>query len=211
MANDKDNDKSSASDSSEERPETETEVEQNGTKAPEQPKPEQLVTISSKELEQLKKEVAEFKDKYLRGLAEAENARKRLLKEKQEMILFSTQNLIAEFLHPLDHLENALKFTNGMSEEIKHWGLGFQMILAQFKDVLANNGVIAIDSKGKVFDPNLHEAVEIEETEKFPPGTVIEEFIRGYKMGDRVIRPARVKVAKAPSVSKKEEHKTENN
>ena len=61
------------------------------------------------------------------------------------MIQFATQNLIAEFLHPIDHLENALKFTNGMSDEIKHWALGFQMILDQFKDVLANNGVTPIE------------------------------------------------------------------
>jgi molecular chaperone GrpE len=163
------------------------------------------VTLTDIELEQLKNEAAEYKDKYLRMLAESENARKRLQKEKQEMIQFSTQNLIAEFLNPMDHLEGALKFTKDLSIEVKHWATGFQMILTQFKDVLSNNSVTPIESVGKKFDPNCHEAVETFETDQFPPGIIIEEFIKGYKMGDRIVRPARVKVAKEPKKNKQNE------
>ena len=64
-----------------------------------------------------------------------------------------------------------------------HWGLGFQMILAQLKDVLTNNNVVLIESKGKPFDHNVHEAVETVETNDYPPGTIVEEFIKGYKRG----------------------------
>lgn len=176
-------------------------------KEPEKAQPEEQKTpeneavfapIAETELDLLRKEAADYKDKYLRLLADGENARKRMQKEKQELIQFALQNLICEFLHPLDHLENALKSTEGMSSEVKHWAIGFQMILAQFKDVLTNNGVTPIHSKGKLFDPNIEEAVETVETDAFLPETVVEEFIRGYKMGDRVIRPARVKVAKPP-------------
>lgn len=160
-------------------------------------KPQQ-VTISDVELEALKGELGECKDKYLRVLAETENARKRMQKEKQELVQYAVQNVIVEFLNPIDHMENALKYAQQMSEEVKHWAIGFQMILTQFKDVLAVNGVEAFESKGKVFDPHCHEAIETIETTEMAPGVIVEESVRGYKMGDRVIRPARVTVAKAP-------------
>lgn len=157
------------------------------------------ITIMDIELEQLKKELTECKDKYLRTLAESENARKRLYKERQEVTQFAVQNVIVDFLNPIDHMENALKYTEQMSDEVKHWALGFQMILNQFKEVLSSNGVNAFTSKDKPFDPHCHEAVEMIETADYPPGIVVEESIRGYKMGDRLVRPARVKVSKVPS------------
>lgn len=148
------------------------------------------------ELEQVKQELNEYRDKYLRTLAESDNMRKRLQKERQEMMTYAVSQLVAEFLGPIDHMENALKYTTQMSEEVKHWSLGFQMILTQFKDVLSDNGVQPFNSLGETFDPHLHEAVETESKEGSAPGKIIEEFVRGYKMGDKIIRPARVKVAK---------------
>lgn len=162
---------------------------------PRQPKP---VTVTDIELEQLKKEAFEYKDKYQRALAEAENARKRLQKEKQEMIQYALQNIFIDFLNPIDHLENALKFADQASDEVKHWALGFQMILNQFKDVLSNNGVTPFQSEGMRFDPLRHEAIEMVETSEYPPETIVGESLRGYMMGNRTIRPARVTVAKAP-------------
>lgn len=167
----------------------------------------QMATISEEELNQIKKEVAEYKDKYIRQLAEMENMRKRLQKERQEMIQFSVQNVIIDFLNPIDHYENALKFAEQASDEVKHWALGFQMILSQFKDVLANNGVTAFQSAGTLFDPNLHEAVEMVATNEYPPGTVVTESVKGYKMGGKTIRPARVTVAMQVS---KDEQKSMN-
>lgn len=157
------------------------------------------VMLTDEELKNLQKELMEYKDKYLRVLAESENARKRLQKEKQEMTRYAIENVIAEFLHPLDNLEKALSMAQNMTDDVKNWAFGFQMILSQFKDVLAANGVIAIESVGTHFDPHLHEAVEVVETDDQEPGTVIEESMRGYKMGDRTIRPARVKVVKEKS------------
>lgn len=157
-----------------------------------------LLTLCQDQLKAARQEAAEFKDKYLRLLAESENMRKRLQKEKQEMTAYSLQQLIASFLAPLDHLENALKFTGEASDEVKHWALGFQMILTQFKDVLLENGVEPFSSKGMAFDPHLHEAVETEDSADQEPGLVLEEFIKGYKMGEKTIRPARVKVSKRP-------------
>lgn len=150
------------------------------------------------EIMRLRDSSNEFKDKYLRGLAETENLRKRLQKERQELVQYAIQNVIIDFLLPLDHFENALKFTDQASQEVRHWATGFQMILNQFKDVLATNGVTPYVSVGQPYDHALHEAVEMVETSDFPEGTVVEESLRGYKInGERILRPARVKVAKA--------------
>lgn len=159
-------------------------------------KPKQIL-ITDDELKGLQKEIVEYKDKYLRLLADAENARKRLQKERQEMTRYAVESLIGDFLRPIDNFENALRFAQDMSDEVRNWAFGFQMILAQFKDVLAQNGITSIDSLGKTFNPHDHEAVEMVESTDQPPGTIIEENVRGYKMGDRTIRAARVKVAKA--------------
>lgn len=149
--------------------------------------------------EKLREEIKEYKDKYLRQLAEMENMRKRLQKEKHELTDYAVSNVLAEFLNPIDHMETALKHTENMSDEVKHWGLGFKMILTQFKDVLTMNGVETMQTVGKAFDPHWHEAIDTVETSEFKPGTIVEECLKGYRMKDKVIRPARVKVAKEPA------------
>lgn len=179
------------------------------TQKPEHKREPKTVTITDVELIELQRELKEYKDKYLHALAESENARKRLQKEKQELIQYAIQNVIVDFLNPIDHLENALKFTQQMSDEVKHWAVGFQMILTQFKDVLTNNGVTPFTSVGKPFDPHLHEAIETVCTTDFPAGTVVQETLRGYKMGDRIIRPARVTVAKSPSNENNQQKETQ--
>jgi molecular chaperone GrpE len=154
-------------------------------------------------------EEEDFKDKYFRLLAEMENSRKRMQKEKHEMNRFAIENVIAEVLLPIDTFENALSFTDQMSEETRNWSKGFEMILGQFKEILSNHNVVAFHSKGEVFDPHRHEAVEIEETHEHTEGTILQEFVKGYKSGERILRAARVKVAKAPKEesSPEEEHK----
>lgn len=151
------------------------------------------------EMEVLKNENQELKDKYLRVLAESENARKRLQKERLEAIQYATEGLVVSFLHPIDNFENALKAAEGMTPEVKNWAMGFQMILNQLKEVLSEHGVASEPSVGKEFDPHLHEAIEIVETKEHPDGWIIQEFSRGYRIGNRIIRPAKVKVAKTPS------------
>jgi len=179
-------------------------------------KKEKEPTISEEEFKKLEEEVKEFKDKYMRAIAEAENARKRLVKEKHEMIQHALKDTILEFLHPLDHFENALGFTDQASEEVKNWSHGFHMIHTQFMDVLSTMGITPIEAVGKQFDPNLHEAIETVETEEHPDGTIIDQHMKGYQMGDRTIRPAKVVVAKKPRLettvesAPEEEQKEEN-
>ena len=143
-------------------------------------------------------EVTDWKDKYLRTLAEMENMRKRMQKDRQEMIRFGVENAIGEFLPAIDNLENALRFATEASLEVKTWATGFEMILSLFKEVLHNHGIVSFHSEGNTFDPITHEAVEIVETTDHPDGMVLQEFTKGYKSASRTIRPARVKVAKHP-------------
>jgi len=152
-------------------------------------------------------EVDDFKEKYLRLLADTENTRKRMQKEKQEMTRFAIENVITEVLLPIDTFENALGFTEQMSEDTRNWARGFEMILSQFKEILHNHNIVAFHSKGEMFDPHKHEAVEVEETHDHPDGTILEEFLKGYKSGDRTLRAARVKVAKTPQQESEEEPK----
>ena len=111
-------------------------------------------------------EEMDWKDKYLRTLAEMENMRKRMQKERQDVARFGIENAIGEFLPAIDNLENALRFAEGAGGEVKAWALGFEMILSQFKEVLHNHGIVAFHSEGNTFDPLLHEAVELVETEE---------------------------------------------
>jgi len=149
-------------------------------------------------------ETPDYKDKYLRLLAEGENARRRLQKEKQDMMRFCIDNILSDILTPIDQLESALHFAGEASGDVKNWALGFQMILSQFKEILSSHGVTSFVSEGEFFDPTKHEAVEVEETDAKPDGTILKEFVKGYKSRDRTLRPARVKVAK--KITKQEEN-----
>ncbi len=156
------------------------------------------------EIARLKAEASEYKDKYLRALAEIENTRKRLSKEKLESQSFAVQNIVADLLQPIDHFEQALKHAESTNKEIAHWAFGFELILNQLRSILADHGAVPYDSKGMIFDPHLHEAVETEERADVPEGTIIEEFQKGYKLAGRTIRAARVKVATRPNQGKEE-------
>lgn len=157
------------------------------------------ITISKEEYETLVRNSEEYKSKYLRALADMENARKRLMKERDDNAQQAVIEVICDFLAPLDHMEHALEFAEQMSPEVKTWATGFQMILMQFKEVLEANGVTPIVALGHKFDPHRHEAIASVETKDAAPDTIIKDCRRGYCKGKRTIRPSRVEVAKAPS------------
>ncbi|NGX57998.1 MAG: Protein GrpE [Chlamydiae bacterium] len=165
------------------------------------------VNITDIELESIRREAADYKNKYLRQLAELENTRKRLMKERDDLSQHASRNVIAEFLTPIDQMENALKFAKDMSDEVKHWALGFEMILSHFKDVLTNYGITPMKTEGQLFDPHHHHVTETVETDEYPPGTIIKEILRGYVRGDQVVRPAHVTIAKTKNF---EESRPEN-
>jgi molecular chaperone GrpE len=163
--------------------------------------------FQQKRLTQVEKELKEYKEKYVRLLAESENTRKRLHKEKTETLKFAIENTICDFIPALDNFENALNHSKNSTEEVKNWATGFNMILSQFRDILHNHNIVAFHSEGNTFDPHFHEALEIVETSDHPDGMILEEYAKGYKSNQRTIRPARVKVAKEPA--KEEEEKVD--
>lgn len=136
----------------------------------------------------------EFREKYLRELAEKENMRKRLLREQVEAIRLAGEKSAVDLLPSLDQFESALSYARSMSPEIQNWAVGFDMILAQIKDWLAGQGISPFDSVGEIFTPLKHEAVERIVDNKRPEGTILREFTKGYRGRQRVIRPARVAV-----------------
>ncbi|MBR5542548.1 MAG: nucleotide exchange factor GrpE [Oscillospiraceae bacterium] len=143
------------------------------------------------ELEQKEAELRELNDKYLRLAAEYDNFRKRTAKEK-EMIFGDAQALtVAAFLSVYDNLERAV----ANPSEDENYKKGVELIFSGLCETLSKMKVEIIDPKGEAFDPNFHNAVMHEENEEFGESTVSEVFGKGAKCGDRVIRPAMVKVA----------------
>jgi molecular chaperone GrpE len=144
------------------------------------------------------KEIAELKDKYLRALAEADNVRKRMRQQSEETVRFQREGLLRDLLPITDNLERAVEAARGGGNG-KPIVEGVEMVLRSLLDFLRNHGVVPRESIGLPFDPQFHEAVDHVESAEHPPNTVISEFHRGYQVGERVLRPARVAVAKAPS------------
>jgi molecular chaperone GrpE len=144
------------------------------------------------------KEIAELKDKYLRALADTDNIRKRMRQQSEDTVRLQRENLLRDLLPITDNLERAVDAARGGGNG-KPIVEGVEMVLRALLDFLRTNGVIPRESVGRPFDPQFHEAVDHVESVEHPPNTVISEFHRGYQVGERVLRPARVSVAKAPS------------
>ena len=142
-----------------------------------------------------KKKTSELSDQLLRLKAEFENFRKRNEKEKQTLIAWGKEDILLKQLDLLFVIEQACKSVDGASdlESIK---TGLKLILSEFQRMLKAEGVKAIDALGKQFDLNLHDAVEQVEDNKAKDGSIVEVLQDGYKIGEKVIKHARVKVAK---------------
>jgi molecular chaperone GrpE len=145
-------------------------------------------------LQKLKAERDSLLDRLARAQAEFENARRRAAKEQQEFRDYAAADVIKSLLPVVDSFERALQ----VNADPGDFRSGVELIYKQLQDVLAKLGVQAIPAKGQPFDPRLHEAIEMVETSDAPDHQVIEELQRGYKLKDRLLRPAMVKVAKNP-------------
>jgi len=161
---------------------------------------EALASLEEKQqaLEQKVKETAEYKDKYLRALAESENARKRIRQQAEESARIQREGLLRDLLAIIDNLERAVAAARdgGNGKPIVE---GVEMVLRSMVDFLRSHGVTQLSAVGQPFDPLLHEAVDSVETTKHEPNTVVDEFVRGYYIGDRLLRPARVAVSRLPA------------
>lgn len=143
---------------------------------------------------ELQKQRDDYYDRLLRKTAEFDNYRKRTDRERQQLSEAAAADLLQELLPLVDDLERALKADTGAESEVLHRGV--ELIHKQLLDVLRKRGVRAIDVVGADFDPHYHMAVAHEPAEGRRDGEIIEEFRRGYMLGDRLLRPAMVKVAK---------------
>ena len=156
---------------------------------------------AEEEFDKLRAERDEFKDLLLRKTAEFENYRRRNEKERRELAEFANADLLRDILPLLDNLERAL----GSASETQNAGdpaasleayrAGIDLIRRQFLELLRKKGVTPIEAEGADFDPYLHQAVTRESSDVHRDGEVMAELQRGYKLGDRLLRPAMVKVA----------------
>ena len=146
---------------------------------------------TEKKLEETQAELASTKDAFQRTLAEYDNYRKRTAKEKTENFALGKMQAVTALLPVLDTLEFAL---NAPCQD-ESYKKGIEMVMTQAMNAFGNMGVEQIEAVGKEFDPNFHAAVMQEESDEFESGFVTKELQKGYKMGDKVIRPSTVVVA----------------
>ena len=157
--------------------------------------PEQLA-----ELENRAAKADENWDRLLRTTADFENFKKRAAREKQDAIKFANENLLQKLIPVLDNFDMALAATQSVQPDAaQSLQAGVNMIHQQLKGVLTEAGLEEVDATGKAFDPNLHEAISQTETSETAEGHVVQQLRKGYKLRDRLLRPASVTVAKAPA------------
>jgi len=147
-----------------------------------------------KRIEELEGEVAEYEDRYLRAVAELRNYRKRVADQRAQQLQYAHEQLVTALLPVLDHMELALQSPHSNDESLEEVLAGVKMTYQQFQEVLQQFGLRRVDTVGEQFDVSLHEAVERRtvDDEAVASGEIIEEFRPGYKLHDRVLRPAQV-------------------
>ncbi|PCC67612.1 molecular chaperone GrpE [Nannocystis exedens] len=161
----------------------------------------ELVITPEERAELAEAEKAELKDKWLRALAELENYKKRTRREIDDNVFRAQQNLLNAFLPTVDNLGRALELARGNEQLHK----GIQMVVNDFMSALGRFGVEPVPSVGHPFDPAIHEALQQIDTPDFPPGVVAREWEKGFRQGDRLLRPARVVIAGPGSTGGKAE------
>lgn len=146
------------------------------------------------ELDKLRAEAEEHKQRLLRTQADYDNFRRRTAKEKEELGKYASAKLITELLPVIDNFERALGLA-GESEEIASYAKGVEMIFRQLEGVLKAEGLSAMESVGTPFNPEFHQAIMQVESDEYEEGIVVEEVQKGYILKDKVLRPAMVKVS----------------
>jgi len=163
----------------------------------ERQKQEKEIGELKKKLEEKEKELKEHHDRLLRLAADFENYKKRAAREKEDWTKFANEDLIRAILPFIDNLERAVNH----AEKVVDTGVlieGVRLTLQQILQALNKFGLFSFQSVGKPFDPTVHEAMLVVETDQHEPNRVVEEFQKGYLLNDRLLRPATVSVSKPP-------------
>ena len=177
--------------------ESEVSIDENGTEEENDLVELDPVKILEKDILDAKNELTEQKDKFVRLQAETDNFRKRLSREKEEFSQYANERLFKELLPIFDNFERAL---GDPSNDIKSLKEGLEMILKQFSSFLEKERVEPIEAIGKKFDPMIHEVLTSEESSEHEENTIISQFVKGYMINNRVIRPSQVVISKKPSL-----------
>lgn len=149
-----------------------------------------------KALEDAKKQAEESADRLLRAYADFDNAKKRLAREKEEFLRFANEKLMRELLPILDNFDRALIHAEpGLEDSSASLKDGIVLMRKQFADFLNRHGVKRVETVGKKFDPNLHEAIGHVESAEHPDETVLDEVEAGYTLEGRLLRPAKVRIS----------------
>ena len=181
--------------------ESEVSIDENGTEEENDLVELDPVKILEKDLLDAKNELTEQKDKFVRLQAETDNFRKRLSREKEEFSQYANERLFKELLPIFDNFERAL---GDPSNDIKSLKEGLEMILKQFSSFLEKERVEPIEAIGEKFDPMIHEVLTSEESSEHEENTIISQFVKGYTINNRVIRPSQVVISKKPSLESEE-------
>ncbi len=164
--------------------------------------PVEPATVTPEQLQELKERAAkadENWDRLLRTAADFENFKKRAAREKQEAIKYANEILMQKLIPVLENLDIALSAAPSAPPDANQsFQAGVNLICQQLKGVLTEAGLEELNAVGKPFDPHLHEAVSQQETSEVPEGHVVQQLRKGYKLRDRLLRPASVVVAKPP-------------
>lgn len=148
------------------------------------------------EIANAQRQAGEYLDCLQRERADFSNYKKRIERDQVVMRQDITAGVIRRYLVVLDDLELAMKNRPSSKEELVSWADGIELIYRKFQDILEKEGVICLDAAGKEFDPLLHEALTHEDSENHESGQIIEVIQQGYMLGERLLRPARVRVAR---------------
>ncbi|ANQ64412.1 nucleotide exchange factor GrpE [Staphylococcus equorum] len=151
------------------------------------------VDPKDEEIQQLKQDVQENEEKYLRLYAEFENYKRRIQKENQTMKAYKAQDVLNDILPTIDNIERALQI-EGENEQFQSLKKGVEMIYESLINALKENGLELIETEGHQFDPNIHQAVVQDNNPDFESGEITQELQKGYKLKERVLRPSMVKV-----------------
>lgn len=151
---------------------------------------------AGREVAELRAELADLKDRWLRERAELENFKRRAVREKSDALRFGSEALLKDLIPIIDNLHRALAHAR-TSRDVDPIVTGVELVLRGFDEVLERHGVKVIEARGIPFDPSRHEAISHVESEA-PANTVIDEHQRGYVLHDRLLRPALVTVGKGP-------------
>jgi molecular chaperone GrpE len=160
-------------------------------------------TVTPEQFEELKTRADKADDNWerlLRTTADFDNFKKRAAREKQDAIRYANEGLLEKLVPVLDNFDAALSAAQASSAgATQSLQTGVSMIFQQLKKVLTESGLEEVDAAGQKFDPNLHEAVSQQESADVPEGQVLQQLRKGYKLRDRLLRPATVVVAKKPA------------